>query len=80
MSAPKSRDVLAYWEAEEGEVCDFVTVEPESYREARVTTDLDALGIPESEQEGVRERAVEAYWEAERKDWLRTREAEEAGE
>lgn len=49
-----------------------VEVEQEDRFTARVCDDLDALGVPAGEQPGVRERAIEAYWAAERSAWLET--------
>lgn len=76
----KSRDVSTYYEAPDGtEPTITVTVEPEDLRHAEVTTDLDALGVPEDEQAGVCGRAIEAYWAAERDVYLRSGQAERDG-
>ena len=68
-----SRTITTYYaQTDESDAMVTVTVEADGLRHARVTSDLDELGVPESEQAGVRERAIEAYWSAEHAAWLQT--------
>ena len=68
-----ARTVTIYYAlTDESDATVTVMVESEDLRHARVTSDLDELGVPESEQAGVRERAIEAYWSAEHAAWLQT--------
>lgn len=77
---PVARKIITYYEVADGSERDLtLTVEPEDARHASVVDDLDELGVPESEQRGVRERAIEAYWAAERQAYLRSPQAERDG-
>lgn len=66
-----SRIITVYYEDATGEHPVAVEVEDGDTRgEARICSDLDELGVPESEQDGVRNWAVEKYWAAERTAYL----------
>lgn len=81
------RTVTTYYEGFEGvdhtlapEVSIAVELEADNGRTPpRILTDLDAAGVPESEQAGVIARATELYWSAEHRDYLRSPEAERDG-
>jgi hypothetical protein len=65
------RKITTYYEAANGTEPDItVDVEQEDRFTARVCDDLDDLGVPESEQAGVRDRAIDAFWAAERAAYL----------
>lgn len=66
-----TRKVTTYYEAADGTEPDItVEVEQEDRFTARVCDDLGDLGVPEIEQAGLRDRAVEAFWAAERSAYL----------
>lgn len=57
-----------------------LTVERQDRLTALVIDDLDELGVPADEQSGVRDRAIDQFWEAERSDWLLSPEGEASGQ
>lgn len=66
-----TRKITTYYEAADGTEPDItVEVEQEDQFTARVCDDLDDLGVPECEQASLRDRAVEAFWAAERSAYL----------
>jgi hypothetical protein len=66
-----SRSVTVYYEDAAGEHPVTVEVEDGDARgDARIWSDLDDLGVPESEQAGVKNWAIEKYWAAERAAYL----------
>jgi len=65
-----TRTITTFYEAADGSEPD-ITVEVEQLDRFTVEViGLDDLGVPESEQAGVRDRAVELYWAAERLAYL----------
>ena len=74
------REIATYYaQTEESDATVTVTVETESRSVAVVCSDLDELGVPADEQAGVRDRAIEAYWAAERAHYLQTQARAEGG-
>jgi hypothetical protein len=66
-----TRKITTCYEAADGtEPTITLEVEQEDRFTAIVLDDLDDLGVPESEQAGLRARAVEAYWAAERRAYI----------
>lgn len=63
-----TRKITTWYEDVDGEREITVDVEQQDRFTAIVLDELG--GVPEGEQQGVRERAVEAYWAAERSAYL----------
>lgn len=81
MSKSIIRTVTTYYESADGtEPSITVEVEQQDRFTAIVLDDLDDLGVPADEQPGVRDRAVEAFWAAERSDWLQSPAGEASGQ
>ena len=70
--SPRKITTYYYEAADDTEPDVTVEVEQQDRFTALVCDDLDALGVPEAEQPGLRERAIEAYWAAERSAYLRS--------
>lgn len=61
------RKITTHYEAADGTEPDItVEVEQEDRFTATVCDDLDDMGVPIGEQAGVRDRAVEQFWQSER--------------
>jgi len=72
-----NRKITTHYEDADGEREITVDVEKQDRFTAIVLDDL--LGCPEDERDGIRERAVAAYWAAEHSDWLQTPDGEANG-
>jgi hypothetical protein len=76
-----NRKITTHYEAADGTEPDItVEVEQQDRFTAIVIDDLDDLGVPADEQPGVRDRAIAAFWAAERSDWLQSPEGEASGQ
>lgn len=66
-----TRKITTYYESADGTEPEItLDVEQEDRFTARVCDDLDDLGVPQIEQPGLRERAIEAFWAAERRAYI----------
>lgn len=76
-----TRAITTTYEATAGTEVDItVEVEQQDRFTAIVLDDLDELGVPADEQDGVRARAVEQFWQVERAAWLQSPEGEASGQ
>lgn len=76
-----TRKITIYYEAADGTEPDVtVEVEQQDRFTAIVLDDLDALSVPPDEQPSLRERAVAAFWAAERAAWLQSPAGEVSGQ